>query len=278
MKELEKLKIGCNRLIIIESLQNEEEHTGKNLYNDLKSIEYQPLQIDYYSISNKKLLFECLERIQDITCDWSKPIIHIEVHGDKDGFVLFDKNNSMEFVSWKEIIPSLTSINYNSKNSLIITLGVCYGAYIGLEVINEFVLFRRAPFLLMIGPPSKILNTEIEIGFKYFYRNIMKTKDISSAFNILQNAKIQILKTAPVFAIDFIHKMKNVLKENEPSKELIDKFNINKENYINYLNAKEYRLEQAKKILKLNYLKFLMIDTYPELEGEFLLFDEIWIN
>lgn len=125
-----------NRIAVIQSLAEDELHTGKMLYEDINSHNFAHdigLDIRLYNVETKKELFDLLSRLTDEarTSDLF-PILHVEIHGssDKTGLVL----SSGDFVSWQELKNPFIKLNIETKNNLFIVLAACYGAYL-IEII-----------------------------------------------------------------------------------------------------------------------------------------------
>ena len=53
-----------------------------------------------------------------------RPMIHIEMHGSKDGLWLSEENTVL---SWEELKGPIRHINIESKNNLFFFLSTCYG-------------------------------------------------------------------------------------------------------------------------------------------------------
>lgn len=95
-----------NKLYVIESLQNGDQLTGTELYNDLlkwKEFEHDgKFKAELLTINNKVDFFNLLNSIkQECIEQRCFPMIHLEMHGssDHDGLVL----KSKELVSWNDI-------------------------------------------------------------------------------------------------------------------------------------------------------------------------------
>jgi hypothetical protein len=71
------------------------------------------------------------------------PIIHLEIHGDSDrqGLVMA----SGEFLPWARIASALRELNIVVRNSIVLVLGVCSGAFILTAAANS--PFEPAPFM-----------------------------------------------------------------------------------------------------------------------------------
>jgi len=129
--------VYSNTLYIFESLVNEEK-TGKWLYEDLVRFTYVSdiYQMRYIPFESKKQIFQELENIKvEIKTELRLPTIHIEAHGDTEGFEIAQ---TKEDISWRELNNELSEINFLCRNNLILSLGICNGHYINLDMIKFF--------------------------------------------------------------------------------------------------------------------------------------------
>lgn len=227
--------IKINSIFVIESL-SQEKKTGEELFHDIISkFEYfsEGFQSKYISVSNRKEFFQLIEQIVSLTENNNyKPIIHIECHGDeeKQGLIL---NPSKELITWNELETPLRKINIVLKNSLLITLGVCYGSE--LQIITD--IEKPASFFGLITPKEKIYNTEILQGYNEFYQSILYDKNLVKAVNLLKNNPKFVVYGAEKF-FDFFGK---IWKENLEESNLI---RSTKESVDEYLRKHEIKLNQ----------------------------------
>ncbi len=129
-------------VVIIESLRGSDKKTGKILHEEaLRYKQFkEPNLSNYYYEERTKASF--IKRLDNIYKEVSKkgffPFIHIEAHGYDNGIQL----SSGEKITWRELMPYFTKINVALSNSLVISLGSCYG----ISIINSIDPTRRAPF------------------------------------------------------------------------------------------------------------------------------------
>jgi hypothetical protein len=123
MKQLE-----FSHIFVLESLRPKDELTGTRLFNrviypemvnkDLKA------NCEHITVVSKEDFFNVFSRITDkVITDNIFPIIHLEMHGSKNGLQL----TSYEAITWEEIQPILIDINVLCKNNLFLTMATCYG-------------------------------------------------------------------------------------------------------------------------------------------------------
>jgi hypothetical protein len=177
-----KLSMVC----IIESLPDSDRKTGRELYEDVLSIEKikdPSLTIKYYDVDNKQDLFNRLHLISRyIRCTGKIPLIHFETHGHKD----FLQVKSGENINYDELLSNLRPINILTQNNLFIVVAACYGGYMPYT-LHKFLL-ERCPFFGILGPMERLSAVEIIKGYTAFYQELLNTNDINSAVKKLKEA------------------------------------------------------------------------------------------
>ena len=283
------VKFSFNTIYIIESLF-EERKTGKWLYEEIQNYQYKfkDFKIEYVPVYRKEELIKLLEDINQKSKNENRfPVIHLEAHGDKKGFNLYDENGQTESVDWSELSPIFKDINNVTKNNLLITLGACYGSYLGMDSIEEFSKEDRASFLVLIAPTEKIYPDEIKLGFSSLYKELFDSGDFGKALNsILKYTDKNILQASPLLARKFVIEMKKIVDSNEFTLEnrvFYEKLGEDVKNEIKgqnfnrtMKNVSKYRKIFFKESMEKRYNKYLMIDIYPENVNKFLAFEDIW--
>ncbi len=109
-------------------------------------------------------------------------IVHFEIHGDarRAGIVLA----SREFLPWHLVSDALRRLNVIMKNSIVLVLGTCSGAFVLTAVANS--PFERAPFYGVIGPDRPVVNSFLPIGFSAFYKTLLVAGDFVAAVSELR--------------------------------------------------------------------------------------------
>lgn len=278
--------VYSNTLYIFESLVNEEK-TGKWLYEDLVPLSYasEIYQMRYIPFESKEQFFQELEKIKvEIRTALRLPTIHIEAHGDTEGF---EVAQSKEDISWRELNNELSEINFLCRNNLILSLGICNGYYINLDMVKIFEEEGRCPFIVNISPQEMIGAKAIKLGFSKFYQSLFQNREFSYAMkdmneitslNFLSSADIIAYKIVE-FAKDFSMSQVNTKRTSEQLKELIKRGKqlLPNENFDRNMEAlKEYKKDFMKKELKRKWNRFLMVDDFKENKTKFEDFDKIW--
>ena len=175
-----------NKIIVLESLKDNERHTGKELYDDLISrmpYIHTKLKVEYYDIDTlaqwdvvmDDILGDCLQ-------NHNIPIIHFEIHGESNGKGLVIKNH--ELATLEHVGAQLRNINIATGCNLFITLGVCKGLYL----LFNMIMNEPMPFIGAVGSFSNLKNDDIYIRFYDFYDTLFSSMDIGKAFTALQHA------------------------------------------------------------------------------------------
>lgn len=170
-----------NAIYVIQSLDVCEPRTGHSLFVG----QIEPLckrnnvGSSYCEVSGKLGFLHSIRRIWK-ECETKSifPIIHIEIHGNRDGLVL----SSGEGVLWSEFIPLCKGINRASNNNLLLVMAVCDGYQ---AIRNSSSIKDSCPFCTFIGPNSTVTVGEILKEFPKFYELLFQSGDIDQAYQRL---------------------------------------------------------------------------------------------
>lgn len=175
-----KVMLNFNGIIVIQSLSDNERQTGSELYNDIikRSCEQKKLYSQFMDVNSRAEINACFLAIHD-ACKSGKfyPLIHFEIHGSKEGFVL--KNG--ELVTWQEVAELCRVINIPIKNQLVVSLATCLGAYITLGIDIQ----KESPFWAFIGPKDLITQEDVIEDFSNLFEELLVSYDIKMALNRL---------------------------------------------------------------------------------------------
>ena len=174
-----------DKIYVIESLRSGEEKTGQLLFNDIikRRLEQKGLKNNSELIitNSKEEFLSALEHIKnEVIYKIVNPIIHLELHGSKDGLQL----NNGDTITWNELQFRLIELNGISKCNLFLTLASCYGGYI-YTVIRPNL---RTPFWGFVGPFEIVYSNEILLNFTAFYNEFLQSLDFNLAVEALNNA------------------------------------------------------------------------------------------
>jgi hypothetical protein len=155
-------QVNTNTILVYESLPPGQFKTGEALHQRLQPLTDLPIQ--YIRIADGDELLAHLGHLVGSCKRGTRPIVHIECHGDGDldGLRMADESH----VSWSEIARLLSAINLASDMNLMLGLSACFGAYISDTIAEE----SPTPFIYMLSPRLDANPDELLIGYVTFYR------------------------------------------------------------------------------------------------------------
>lgn len=178
------LNCDFNKIYVIESLDENEEKTGRNLVDTTISVISEinsSFQVEYIEILSLEDWNRKLAQISnDCESNEIRPILHFEIHGDPQLKGLVLKNG--DIISVKDFGDALRNINRLSNCNLIITLAVCYGL---LSALINVSALREMPFVCAIGSFESIKVEDLAIRFTDFYSVLLSEFDLMTAFKAL---------------------------------------------------------------------------------------------
>ncbi len=256
-----------NSIYILESLSEVESEMTCNLYSIIENqCKGTSIETGYQKIYDRLHLIKVLNHINELAKNNGVvPILHLAIHGNEKGLVLIEGT-----ITWEELTPYLSELNYITKCNLVITLAVCYGAFI-IELLGLNV--GRAPFHAIFGPTVLINANLIDSFFQKFYSSLLSTFDINSAVQVAASCAERelpiVIPTANEFIVnalnDFVDDIKSGKKRHSIIRGYMDKHNIpmpyeikQKIQYPNDL------LNELKPTIASVLENYLMTDIYPE--------------
>jgi hypothetical protein len=166
-----------SRIIILDSIPDGEENTAKNLYRDLQGVtpKYAPVPtIEYRRIESAESFLKFLSECRDEVIQGEEiPMLHIECHGDEDGFGLADGS----LIDWPDLKLPLAELNVATKLNLMISVAACTGG----ALAKVITMGDRAPFWGLIGPTRTIYSYELERSFFALFATLFETKSPAQA-------------------------------------------------------------------------------------------------
>ncbi len=175
-----------SKILIISSLPDDENQTGKDLYDWLKAVQHSQnwdVILEHKEVDSATALVSLLQyETSNILSTGLVPIIHVEAHGTDDEGGVFLKNGS--HVTWQELHPYLVDLNIATRLNTILILGLCSGAHFTAHMIPS----DRSPCWILIGPKSTVLDLHLRDRFKEFYREIFRTGDGGESLRLLNKS------------------------------------------------------------------------------------------
>jgi hypothetical protein len=195
-----------SKIVIIESLSPNEFNSAKMLAGYIHSqIEDSGVHIDVQLIHCESacefstILSKSTEAALNSN-DW--PIIHIECHGSPDSGIEFSNGSEL---SWQEVANYFVELNRATRFNLLTVFATCFGYHF----VGKISAIEPSPCWCTIGPSEEVLPDEIARGFMTFYRNLIKTKEVSVAVTVLEAENLQQgswkIQTAEIWYQKVIH-------------------------------------------------------------------------
>ena len=180
-----KKTFDFNKIFVIESLRESDLKTGQELFNDnIKYGLWKKGLYEHCEIYLPKTKTEFLDTIEKIKMEVAEksiyPIIHLEMHGSKDGIEV----TSGQTVTWFELQNRLIELNILCKCNLFLTMATCFGGYIYSTIKPNL----RTPFWGFIGPYEKVQFGETLHNFKAFYDEFIESLNINNAVILLNKS------------------------------------------------------------------------------------------
>ena len=180
MGSFEEAKI--NSIVIIESLFDDDQKTGTELYNDRVKgyIEYHRRDEMHHELQNISSKTEFIELLKELTdkIDEYPPglLIHVEAHGssDKSGIVFSDSS----LATWKEIQDSFISLNVKLNNQLYISLATCFGR----NFYKTIDYNKKSPFRAFISASAEVYPDEIIEDYGQIFEELIDSGDLIKAY------------------------------------------------------------------------------------------------
>lgn len=171
-----------SRVVIVDSIPQGELNTARNLRDDLRIsvAAYSPTPgLEYIRAETPGELVHVLQTLrEDVRSGGAVPALHIECHGDADGFLLADGT----FVEWALLKAPLTELNIATELHLFITVAACVGG--ALAKVTR--LGDRAPYWGLIGPTKIMMPQELEVSFRALYSKFFETKSAADSVRALE--------------------------------------------------------------------------------------------
>jgi hypothetical protein len=173
-----------NQILVVDSIPTGEYNTAKRLFEDLQTyaIAHPPSPaVHYVRAESGDELIQCILKCrkdadeQDIV-----PMLHIECHGDEDGFQFADGS----LADWDELKLAITGLNIATRLNLMIAVAACTGGALA-KVIR---MGDRAPFWGLIGPTQTLTAGELEKAFSALYLTLLSTKSPAKAVQAMDGA------------------------------------------------------------------------------------------
>lgn len=169
--------VSFDGVVVVESLRKPSLLTGTELFETTIA----PTALannafaEHHPVSRRGEFFAALSRAQELADKGHSPIVHLEMHGDKEGLQL----TSSETVEWSELAPILTRVNERTRMNLLVVAAACHGWYLS-EILRPI---DRAPAWGIIGPPHSVGDRDLYAAMKRFYSTLWSSVNLRQALD-----------------------------------------------------------------------------------------------
>ncbi|MEQ8692146.1 MAG: hypothetical protein RIC89_15080 [Pseudomonadales bacterium] len=166
-----------NKILIVDSVPSGETPTAQNLYDAIEREIGNDSGSPFPELIRIESADQFLQLLSDSTIHAESndvyPMLHIECHGDEDGFEFADGS----LLDWPEMKIPLTTLNQAMRLNLMVAVAACSGAAIAKLLSMD----DRAPFWGMVGPDQTVMPSQLEGPFKSLYLTLIRTKSPETA-------------------------------------------------------------------------------------------------
>lgn len=171
-----------SRIIIVDSIPKGERNTAEELRDDLRTAAAAnppAPSIEYERVESADELLRLLTRLRDdVRGGSSIPMLHIECHGDGEGFGMADDS----LIDWPDLKQPFTDLNVATELNLFVSVAACTGGAIA-KVIS---MGDRAPLWGLVGPTKPMYPSELSAAFGTLFRTLLQTKSAAGAFQAME--------------------------------------------------------------------------------------------
>lgn len=171
------------RIAVIESLSEEETHTGTQLYEGELvplTLKDEAITASLHVVKNKAEFSKAIDAIIESLSYDELVTLHIEVHGDDENGILL---SSKEILGWKDFMDECRKLNEVVNGLLVVTLAMCYS----IPILGSVDPTKRAPFKAVLLTNKDVTVDEVERGFTAFYNNYKNPQDVFKATGIIRD-------------------------------------------------------------------------------------------
>ena len=124
--------------------------------------------------------------LEEVQCNdplLGSPILHLSMHGSREGLTLSDGSR----IKWDHLKSLLVPINSQLNGKLLLCMSSCQGIS-GIDMALGEPENRR-PFSVIVGSPNEMKLSDLALGFLTFYNHLLtKDAEIDEALEAMQKA------------------------------------------------------------------------------------------
>lgn len=264
-----KFSMIYNAAYIIESHKDSDGHPGKELHDDAlhwKHVKNSNFSSRYFNINSKSELLTCFDEIMtEVLNNGAYPIIHFDMHGNKEGIQLKDSS----LISWGDIKSSLQKINIAMCNNLLVCMASCHGLYLSSILVPT----EPAPAFGIIGSPNKINFDESLSAYREFYEKLLSTTNFIEMLEALgEHGNFTFINCITLFTGAFKKYIDEECTNDRIVARTMESFknaNVPTENNNDILGDVVAKLLDTKGLFNKYKRTFFMIDICPANESRF---------
>jgi hypothetical protein len=268
------VSVNVSELVILQSLPRHETQTGSLLKEALNTIHRVPIPVTLVDVPTADSFLRLIDHMQ-MCSEKSRgawiPMLHFEIHGSREGLGLA----SDEFLSWETIAPYLRKLNVTVRNSIVLVLGVCSGAFAMTAAANS--PFEPSPFYGLVGPDQPVPAAYLPDAFEAFYVKLLGTGDFVPAVDSLRQylPEYSGYDTATLFRLGWSKYVER--SRGEQLAERVERIvgRISEAQIVGMSEMADARVAIAQQIQQTvlhrddHYSHFIMTDIYPEIAERF---------
>ena len=175
-----------NQILVVDSIPAGELNTAKRLFDDLRtyaSAHSPSPAVQYLRVENGDEFIQCIQECRKRAEELDViPMLHVECHGDEDGFQFADGS----FADWDELKLPITDLNVATRLNLMIAVAACTGGALA-KVVR---MSDRAPFWGLIGPTKSLTAGDLEKAYRALYLTLLSTKSPAKAVEAMDAATV----------------------------------------------------------------------------------------
>lgn len=172
--------VDCNSVIWLTSLPHEDLGPTRRMVEDMELLRTDSsIGFQYIQIKSPEHLTAILSELTLHAANHGmRPMLHFDMHGDKDKGMLIC-NEESEYVSWHKLITHLKELNKATHNNLIVVGAACYG----LRAITSIKINDPVPFFVLLAPEGEVSLGFVEDNIPAFYRELFHSGELDPAYN-----------------------------------------------------------------------------------------------
>lgn len=242
-------QITTSNIWIIEWLADGEYRTGLELHHWAE--ELRPGWSMYIRCCSGAAVLEAIRAARSYAeRSGNVPMLHIEAHGSEQGLSGPDAFGEEEFLAWRELVPLLQELNFETRCNLLIFVAACTG-FAGIDILT---VGPRAPAALLVGPVAPLTDHDVLNASKAFYGQLAAGKPMDEMLQAATKGASEVCFEVEPFVTLCYESLVEVIEERVASS----------------LNAAS-ELRVSTPVLQSMWDTMFMLDAFPENKASYSL-------